>query len=407
LYTGYFTVHQSASIYPEIQLDKSLYFTGDVINIVVNVIVSGKTPVTGPFTCNYTFNFKSKPDETFENLGTTYTYYIPNDYKGDITIEVEVSDSSFEHQGFGSKTITVYYGVLLVNSNYQEYRGGEDVTVSYSLLTNRMTSPEYFYEITDSSSDLVATGERKPGTTQGGSFTYKIPSNPSLSYRFVVYAEQDDMQVSTGLVVQRLNEMMVKIQITSPSKYVTGTYAPGETLTIHYEIIVKGAVKMPSAFNIVYGFSYYGTLKSTETETTKTSGDVTYTIPSEVTNGNQPFVLSVTTLPSGLQSSAVDIVKVDANPSFFQQNVGGMSMMDLLLFVLLIIFFIITLVLFSFARKGRKPKPEPVLKQPRAVQDAPPQAMYPAPQPPPQPGYYEPQPVEQQQYQQQMPPPPQ
>ena len=350
----YFTVCPLVAIYPELNFDRESYLSDQEIHLAVNVIQSGKITATPPFTCDYNIVYETGY-KTETNLGVSYTFDIPREFAGEITFSVKVKDSAKPpHEGTASADVHVFHGIVLLYVDRTEYKASDTVTYTYSLVTQTMTSPSYYYEIVDPQGNLVTNSGNATRTTDGGVIKFSIPANPAEYYECTVFAVQGSLKAEGFIRISRSDAYLLILEVKTSSKYVTCSYAPGDRITVHYEITSTGNLKLPQCFDIMYGLSE---LSPHVLSTQKASGDLVYTIPKDASDGQDSFMIIATSTDFYNSSFFVissELVYIDSTPSVLDMDVGGMSLLDIIILVSIVLLFVLVILALTIAMKHKK-----------------------------------------------------
>ena len=357
--TDTFTVSSRAGMTIALTFDKSQYLSGDTATMTVDV--SGST---GPFT------YVSEARDSLGNLldrrtssSNMYQYAIPRTFDGLITFYATADDGQGNRRT-DFRTFTVLLGILVVNLDRSEYSGGDTVTASYALTVNPqvLTSPTYYYEILDVSrfpNILVKSG------VATGSVSYQVPPVPASSYMFRVTVTDAGRALSGSATASLVSGVLLSLTFDRSS------YNPGETMRIGYSLTPRGRTALPSSFLFVIGMPG---APSKTVQTTASSGELTYTIPTG-TNTGQVFVV-VNELNTG--AYAVEGVTVgQTNPLW--SDVGGIPAIVVVIGLFLALLFILMILMWRRTMTGMAPRAPG--EKPPMERHAPPATAGPGPAP--------------------------
>jgi hypothetical protein len=340
-----------------LKFDKHIYVTGETITATAEVQTSGTS------TADISYRFWIRHDWSGGDLiywtiqtSNELQWTIPDEFSGDLWFRVDAKNSE-GYEDWDSDGVDVVYGHLLVDADKKEYEAGDMITVSFELVTNVMTNPEFFYTV-------LATGlpiESGPAGTED--FTFEVPAIPADWYTFVVRA------IDEGYDVQGQDTSRILAGFFMTFSFDKEAYSPGDTMTVTYEIKARGISTLPGTFEIDYGLMN-GPMYSKQTTSAK--GTLKYKIPEGINEGHQLFGVS-----EGSTASAVESVYVMSGLNPFEwTRAGDMPLMEILLLIFIIILFALVIRLMR-QRGGPKPaappaEPAPVEPEPEPapVEDA-------------------------------------
>lgn len=355
-----FDVEQVPTLDVSLGLSRSDYASGDSARATATVY---REPA-GTYTYRWLVSDASTGD-VFASLaggGATYDYAIPLAYEGTLRFDVTVDDGEGNEET-AIAFADVAFGYLALTLNRPDYEAGTTLVVSYSLRSAVLTSPTYYYEITDSMGNVVAAG-----TASGGSLSYVVPDPARSAYTFTVTATQDGRSVEGQITVVQASGFALA---TTPDRE---TYLPGETVRIRYALTAKGTTALPPQF---WFYIYFGTLPffgppTAQVQTTAASGDLLVTVPAGVGEGN----VAITVWEGSTGASSLVSVRIGSTNPLWDSEIGGIPALALLLTLLILV--LLAAVFLLWRRTGgaggvRKPPMGPVEKAP--------------PPPPPGPGH--------------------
>lgn len=348
-----FTVNKAAGMSMVLEFNQDEYQADDTAT--VTAIVMPPTPgLTYAFEVrDTTSTFCTSAFPTGALLATdtrstnSYSYQIPRNFEGNVCFRVTADDGA-GNQVVSAREFPVVFGWLLVNSNVREYNPGQTVTISWELASNRITTPTYFYEVTDADGNLVDSGT----TGSARSFNFAVPDPASRFYDFTVTATQEGRTIAGAITLTEISGFFITITFDRSS------YAPGDTMDIYYRITARGDAALPSTFTLTYGLTngpaFGGSFRVVSTASDR--GSLAYTVPAGIDEGLQPFQV----FESNTFTQATEIVTIrGTNPAWF----ATLGDVPVLVVIMLLWLILMTLMLW---RKGvlfgtrapRAPKPE-------------------------------------------------
>lgn len=352
-----FNVATTTAITVVLNLDKSQYLSGDVIQATASAIPSGT--YTYGWTVTDVTSFPGTSLAVSSGSSHTYSYAIPATFKGTIQVSVFANDG----QGHASPTVTrsagVDFGYMALSLDKSEYNPGDTITATFSLVHGSavLTNPTYYYKVLDDNGDMVASGSVTQNTV---SFTTPSPASPS--YTFYITASQDGRAVQGSAAANEVGGFLLGISLDRTS------YLPGDTMQISYTIAARGTSVLPLQFRFVL-WLLGGTQVSLTT--TSASGVLSLPVPQGASQGD--VILYVYELNTGAQ--VYNIVHV-GSVSPLQTLVGGIPLYDLLLTLLVVVLLLAVILLWR--RTGMGPGP----KVPGTGRPTPPPPPPSGPQPP-------------------------
>ena len=346
-----FTVEEEAVGLLEVTLkfDKNIYLTGETITATAEVQTTGTTTadVNYRFWIRDTWPWGDLIDWTIQTTNEL-EWVIPDDFSGGLYFRVDAKNSE-GYEDWDDDTVSVVYGHLLVDADKKEYEAGDTITVSFELVTNVMTNPDFYYTVEAAGLPI----ESGPAGTED--FTFEIPAIPAGNYRFVVIAIDEGYEVEGSDTSRLLAGFFMSFEFDKEA------YSPGDTMTITYEIKARGDSTLPGTFDIQYGLMNGPGYSK---QTTNAKGTLKYKIPDGIDEGYQLFSVS-----DGSTAGAYETVYVKSGLYFFEwAKLADTPLLSLILLILVIILFVLVF------RRGRPPKPA-----------AAPPAEKPAPEPEPEP----------------------
>ena len=351
--TDVFAVASNVEVVAILTFNKNQYMSGDTVEMDVDVL--GSAP---PFT--YIYEVRDGPFTTSSLLaGATstdrmFSYRIPNTYDGPIVFQATADDGD-GNRAVAGRQFNVVTGLLLVNLDRMEYGANDRITASFSLLTNVMSAPTFYYEIFDTSlfpGTLEASGVVMTATATSGSVTFQVPAIPADEYTFRITATEPGRVVVGETSAVHTGGVLLQITVDKTS------YLPGETIRISYALIPRGRTALPQAFAFV--IEMFGT-PGIVIQTASDRGELTFTLPANI--GHGPTNLFVFEFMTG--ASANTVVQIGPTNLLWDTTIGGIPAfavilgIGLLLVILLMVLMWRRMSMGSMARKAPAEKPAP------------------------------------------------
>ena len=328
-----FNVQATASLSVQLSLNKLQYVSGDTIVATAQVFSTG-TP-----TLTYTWNVRdAATGNTLANLasgGTSYSFPIPVGYQGNLYVAVVVNDGNGTTAS-AQATAHVAFGYLALTLDKSQFNPGETITASFSLQSNVITNPTYYWEVTDAGGATAASG-----STTGGTATFQTPNPASTRYAFTVTASQNGRTVVASQNAYQVGGYFLTISLDRSS------YNGGDTMTLTYNLAARGTAVLPAQYHFLIqllGVAYK------YVDTTSNTGILQMTVPAGTPTGD--LILFVQEGNTG--ASIYNIVHVGpVNP--LVADVAGVPLFDILIFLLFLVLLLAVILLWRRTGMGRAP----------------------------------------------------
>jgi hypothetical protein len=267
------------------------------------------------------------------------SYDIPANYTGSLVWRVTVNDGQGT-TATQTATVGVAFGYLALSLVPYEYRPGDSITASYSLRSQVMSNPTYFYEVWADGTDLVASGN-----TSGAAFAFSTSASGAVSsYLFVVVASDGGRSVQGTATAVQMARIVLTIGVDRAS------YLPGETIRISYALTAQGPVALPQSF--FFGASLFGAAATTAA-TNQATGEILLPIPGGTNEGD--LLLIVQEAFTG--ASAAETVHIGSTNSLWTTDVAGIPLFAVLLALILAILVVAVILLWRRVAMGAGPRP--------------------------------------------------
>ncbi len=273
---------------------------------------------------------------------------IPTDYSGDIWA---YATGYYEGMSLtSSQWAWVNSAQLLLTTDVDSFRPGDTITWMWEIV-GPVDAGTISYKVYDYWSAIVL--DESPAFAKSGSFSVESSAtDPSFGYYAVVY-----VATTTGFYGEAWanvymvddNELRVWVE---KSGYFDGSFKPGQTVKIHYEIGTYWNDPLPMYglwvgcnFDPI-GMMYY---------VTETEGVIEYALPDDAPAGFLGIDVELwDPVEDDQLSDDVATVTVNTQLSGWDKSVAGMAAIDFTILVLLIVM-ILLLIIVPFL-KGRAPK---------------------------------------------------
>jgi hypothetical protein len=341
-------------------LDRASYLSGDPATARAIVY---RTPSPANYTYDWTVrDFLFRVVATASNNNSSFLYPIPLNYTGAIFFEVEVHDGgSVASDGAGA---TVSVAVMSLRLDRGDFTPGDTITASYSVVSHVILNPTYDYQVDDSSSTIV-----KSGNTNATLFSYTTPVPASEMYAFLVTAREGDNSTNARATIAQASGVLLAVTFDRSA------YAPGETIRAHLALTPRGTAALPRQFEWTLTFGPFGPSPVARAITTEPQVDLLLSIPDRIGAGD--LLLFATESRTG--ASQFVTVHIGTTNALWTTEVAGIPLFAVLLGLLFILIFVAVIGLWRRVAAGPiGPRPPPVPAEP-AIPAAPPPPETPMP----------------------------
>ena len=328
-----FNVQATASLSVQLSLNKLQYVSGDTVQATAQVFSTGTPTLTYTWTV-----WDSATGNILANLaggGTTYSFAIPTTYQGTLSVSVLVNDGNGT-TAYASTSTHVAFGYLALTLDKSQFNPGDPITASFSLQSNVIVNPTYYWEVVDFGGATAAAG-----STTGGSATFQTPNPASRQYTFTVTASRDGRTAQASQSATQVGGYFLSISLDRSS------YNAGDTMTITYNLANRGTAVLPAQYHFyvsLFGVAYK------YVDTTSNTGTLQMTVPAGTPTGD--LILYVAEGNTG--ASIYNIVHVGpVNP--LVADVAGVPLFDILIFLLFLVLLLAVVLLWRRTGMGRAP----------------------------------------------------
>ena len=297
----------------------------------------------------------------------TFTVPLPAGFVGAFGVEVEAvnATTSFYGEAYAYSTAPR----LFLNPSSSTFTPGSTISITPEAYgAGSLTGATITYQVWASydlgesygSYGLVESGSVANNTA----FTIAVPSGSAPGY-YYIYAYLGSP--SSGTVASAETEIdqawgyYVTVGVNTASSYSDGSYRPGQTLTIAYQITPYGNAPLP----LLYTFyvSLDGTQVYNEISSPSSSGTFQMTIPSGYPSGI--VFLEVELAGTYLYGNSCDggycygetALTINAHPSVLSMEVGGNSGITVGWLILLIVILVLAVLLALLIRHKKRSPP--------------------------------------------------
>jgi hypothetical protein len=347
-------------------LDHTEYYAGSMATATWS-IESTAAATTGPITADNWEVVDANYENSVYASGTfsgsaqsgTFTFAITTAMVG-YEIEVDVYASNATLGFFAYTDAYVISPTLLLTPASGYYTEGSSPTVTASLAGSAeapagttISWQAWAYWNDDDNVVLIASGT----VSNGGTFSVPIASTTPPQYvSLEAWASAaSTILASTETEISLETGYQVLLGVGTVSSYSDGSFQPGQTVTLNYQVVGIDGTPLPQSFDFdIYaqGYAYYQ-----EVENAAPSGSVQFTIPSNAPAGTLLIEMEVSgTLTAGIcvpnnNCLGVTTLQVNPHPSFLNQEIGAGSGLTVGWLILLIIVILVAIVLYVVLRR--------------------------------------------------------
>lgn len=331
--------------YLSIRFDKDYYISGETIGITFEAFWQGQEVSAGTIMVYVETDFDLL---TVGNTSTmSFSVQLPADYVGNIRV---AATAYYNDKVLSTSAVTwVVEGGLLVTVDKDTYMPGDTLTFTWNVF-GPVTAGTLSYQLW-AGSVMVETAS--PAFTKTGTITVDVPeTDPAWGYGVWMY-----LMTSSGVFSESSAEAYMVGDGTlrawaEKSNYADGSFKPGQTVKIRYEIFNFWTDPLP-VYQLVISCDYDPAAMSVFVS--EEEGVVEYVLPSDAPSGMVDIDVELwdPVEDSKLSDATISVV-VSNQLSAWDRNLGGMAAVDLLI-VLLLVVMIIVLIVMPFI-KGRQPK---------------------------------------------------
>jgi hypothetical protein len=364
-----FHVALATPVYPGflVQFGSDQYFAGDTA--VVNWWFGGVNATsTHGWTISSWTVWQVNPDTGSSTLlgwqsidltttSGTFSEAVPLGSSGYLLAQVDAYNATGWTDSFGEVSVTA--PSLLVNPSEYYFLPGNTVTVTISPQGQALASAVFFETVT-ASDDLQLSNGQFTGTQ----FSFAIPallSAESITISVSAQTAANGVIAATQTSIYQGTGLYVTGGVQTVSNYADGSFQPGQTITITYQVFAQGNAVIPRTFWIDFypgSVFFYGGTGLIQFQTNSPSGSFQYTIPSNTPAGVVQFFLYVDDqyCSGNCYPGNSFGVAVEPSPSVLGYELGAGSGITVGWLILLVIILVVgVLVLLVARRKGGAP----------------------------------------------------
>ena len=353
---GYSTVSETqfavgTSSHLVVALDQTYYYGGQVATASFEPIFNNM-PASAT-TIGYMFMLGSLLLATGNTTDNSATVTIPDGSYGTLIVEAFTYING-EIAG-GGDSAPVYFALLGLTPEQSTYRPGDTVVFQWTIVTGQ-ASADLAYEVFDSNGVRVANGT--PAFDKTGSFEFTVPdAGPLLSTSYDATLRMTTPEggfASDTATVTIVSQTELTISV-GRSPYTSGEFAPGQKITIHYDLSSYVSAARPTIrlhVQVSFDPTTFDVIVDSPT------GKISYTIPKDAPMAPHTVTVWAYDAANGdFLASDQTAFQVNNQVSGWDSSIGGISAIDLILLILLIIVIIMLIVVPYMKDRMARPKP--------------------------------------------------
>jgi len=269
------------------------------------------------------------------------------------TIYVSVYAANASDNFAGYTYATVESATLLLTPGATFYNPGTTVSVT-AVLNGGGSAAQIQYQVRGYwQQENVAMGS---GTVRNGSaIQVAIASTtPPLSVEIYAWATVQGQVIATNSVgIELAQGYSILLGVTTASSYSDGSYQPGQTITLSYQVAGVNGVSLPQVVSFVLfaeGYPYTYMLQNVGL-----SGTISFTIPSNAVQGTLLLELAaqgaLSAGPCFGGCFGVATIPINPSPSVLSLELGAGSGITVGWLILLVLVVVVAVVLFLMMRR--------------------------------------------------------
>lgn len=312
----------------------------------------------------------------------TFTVTLPADLVGDFLVVVSAHGANGTYYGYAA---AVAEEPTLVVNGPAYYTPGTTVSWGIQFAPAALAGTTTYYTVTGIWTSALGVATEEGVISQGtvgasNTVSVSVPSSgPASSYDLAVWAQTstNGIYASSSAEADLETGYYVLVGVTTLSNYADGSYQPGQSITISWQVASESGLPLPNSFQVSVYIGAY--ILGASFDTTSSSGTVPLTIPSNTPTGALVIEVEVggNSLVSGpgcyQESSsstygyceAGTAIGINANPSVLSLELGAGSGLTVGWLILLVVILVVALLLVLLIRRGRSPPgPTPAYASP-------------------------------------------
>ncbi len=291
----------------------------------------------------------------------TISFTAPAAFTGYIELEVVAHNQTLYWYAYTEAD--VFESAILLSPSETQYNPGDTIVISVTT-----EGPAFAGATLYESVEAYGGGILGSGVVTGGSFSFTVPVGAAPTELYVeVYAQSTALGTfaTSDLYLYESGGIAVTVGISTVSKYSDGSFQPGQTLTVTWNIAAYGVGTVSPEYYVSLWTAngWFGDSAAvSEIVTSATSGSFQYTVPSGAPAGSQSLYVAVDAAgacDNSCYTSGQVSYQVNPSPSALNMELGAGSGLTVGWLILLIVIIVVALLLVLLFRRGRAPKNPP------------------------------------------------
>jgi hypothetical protein len=344
-----FTVETNSNLV--VALDQTYYYGGQEATASFEPILNNMPASVG--TIGYMFMMNSLLLAMGNTTSMSATVTIPESSFGTLAVEA-FTNINGELVG-GGDSAPVYFALLGLTPEKSTYRPGDTVVFQWTVVTGQ-ASADLAYEVSDANGVRVANGT--PAFDKTGSFEFTVPdAGPLLSTSYdatlrMTTPEGGFASATATVTLVSQTELIISV---GKSPYTSGEFAPGQKVTIHYDLSSYVMSARPTIrLHVMVSFDPI----TFDVVVDSPTGTISYTIPKDAPMAQHTVTVWAYDAANGdFLAADQTAFQVNNQASGWDSSIGGISAIDLVLLILLIIVIIMLIVVPYMKDRMARPKP--------------------------------------------------
>ncbi|MCI4363929.1 MAG: hypothetical protein L3K13_06485, partial [Thermoplasmata archaeon] len=281
----------------------------------------------------------------------SFTFPAPLNYAGELTVWVSAHNATQNIQNYALVAVTP--PTILLSASEDNYLPGDTVHVTVSPQGSVLNSATLWGTATAPGGLVLWSGQ-----VQGNGFPLTVPMvNPPRSILINVTAQSSTLGVlsSASLTIELASGWVLSVGIVTHSSYSDGAFQPGQTISIHYALDSLANQPVPGLiFLYVETYQYLPGQGSLYTQTTSTSGNLPFKIPSDWGNGNHYLYIYAelqNCFTGSCYAESDFTLPVETSPALLNYELVPNSGLTVGWLVLLLIIVVVTILLVILIRR--------------------------------------------------------
>ncbi len=282
----------------------------------------------------------------------TFSQSIPLGSGGYIIAEVTAYNQTAWLSGYAQAYITA--PSLIINPSEYIFLPGDTVGVSVATEGQAFNGATFYESVTASGGILLSNG-----VFTGNQFSFAVPDLlTSSSIAILVSAQNGTAGVisDSQRTIEQGTGLYMTAGVQTVSNYADGSFQPGQTVTISYQVYTEGHAVLPRTLWIEFypgSVFFYGGGQVIYFQTTSPSGTFQYTIPSNTPAGvlQMDMYVSNWSCSGNCYPGTSFGIAVEPSPSVLGYEVGAGSGITVGWLILLVIILLVAVLILVLSRR--------------------------------------------------------